>query len=55
MNVACGETVDSLQLLARETSLELRVFADWTFVEAYFQGGRVAMTAAAGARARTPT
>ena len=48
VNVTCGETVDSLPLLARETSLELRVFADWTFVEAYFQGGRVAMTAAAG-------
>ena len=26
--------------------MELRVFCDWTLVEVYFQGGRVAMTTA---------
>mmetsp|Transcript_643 Transcript_643/g.2249 ORF Transcript_643/g.2249 Transcript_643/m.2249 type:complete len:403 (+) Transcript_643:532-1740(+) len=46
-SVACGGVRDSLPLLARETSVELRVFADWTFVEAYFQRGRVAITAKA--------
>lgn len=42
--VACGRAKDSLRLLPSETSIELRVVADWTFLEVYFQKGRVAMT-----------
>lgn len=42
--VECGGTKDVLPLVPGEKTLELRVFADWTFVEAYFQQGRVAIT-----------
>jgi len=42
--VSCGDVKDSLRLLADETALEVRVFSDVTMAEAYFQGGRVAMT-----------
>lgn len=44
--VSCGVHSDSLVLLAEEASLSLRVFADATLFEAFFQGGRVAMTEA---------
>ena len=40
----CGNTTQPLRLLPDEKAVELRVFADWTFVEVYFQRGRVAMT-----------
>merc|ERR1711972_1061848 len=43
--VSCGPVKDSLRLLPTEKTLEIRVFSDWTFIEAYFQKGRVAMTA----------
>ena len=42
--VQCGGTKDTLTLLPSEKSIELRIFSDWTFVEAYFQRGRVAIT-----------
>lgn len=51
--VACGAVKDSLRLStsstagnAVESMVELRVFTDNTFFEAYFQRGRVAMTVA---------
>lgn len=42
--VKCGGTADSLRLVKGERQVEIRVFSDVTFVEAYFQAGRVAMT-----------
>lgn len=47
--VTCGGFKDTLRLLPTETTVELRVYTDWTFTEAFFQNGRVAMTIAAGA------
>merc|ERR1719502_1781022 len=35
--VSCGGKKDTLRLLPSESSLELRIFSDWTFIEAYFQ------------------
>ena len=51
VQVSCGGVVDTLVLTPSETTIELRVYSDWTFVEAYFQKGRVAMTAVAGLEA----
>eukprot|EP00929_Paragymnodinium_shiwhaense_P066339 TRINITY_DN33267_c0_g1_i1.p1 TRINITY_DN33267_c0_g1~~TRINITY_DN33267_c0_g1_i1.p1 ORF type:complete len:563 (-),score=121.41 TRINITY_DN33267_c0_g1_i1:300-1988(-) len=44
--VFCDGVKDTLRLLSpqREPFVELRIFADHTFVEAYFQKGRVAIT-----------
>ena len=42
--VSCGTVKDTLRILRTETIVELRVFYDATFAEAYFQQGRVAMT-----------
>ena len=42
-----GATSDTLHLLASEKVLHLRLFTDRTVVEAFFQGGRVALTASA--------
>jgi hypothetical protein len=47
VQVECGGVSDTLRLVASETTVEVRVFADATFVEAYFQKGRVAMTVSA--------
>ena len=44
VTVTCGDFDDTLRLLPEETSLELRVYADATFLEAYFQQGRIAIT-----------
>ena len=44
MPVSCGTVKDTLRILRTETTVELRVFYDATFAEAYFQQGRVAMT-----------
>jgi sucrose-6-phosphate hydrolase SacC (GH32 family) len=44
VSVACGSTKDTLRLLSSEKTLEMRVYADYTFLEVYFQQGRVAMT-----------
>ncbi|CAJ1407970.1 unnamed protein product [Effrenium voratum] len=35
---------DRLRLLRGERSLEIRIFADATFLEVFFQQGRLAMT-----------
>eukprot|EP00933_Yihiella_yeosuensis_P065924 TRINITY_DN6994_c1_g1_i1.p1 TRINITY_DN6994_c1_g1~~TRINITY_DN6994_c1_g1_i1.p1 ORF type:complete len:579 (-),score=93.45 TRINITY_DN6994_c1_g1_i1:263-1999(-) len=43
--VSCGGHQAPLRLLSHEKVLELRIFSDWTFIEAYFQQGRVAITA----------
>merc|ERR1712194_567044 len=45
--VTCGSTKDTLRLLPTEKEVEIRVFNDWTFLEAYFQKGRIAMTVVA--------
>jgi len=42
--VGCGGVRDTLRLLGSETVVSLRIFSDATFVEAYFQNGRVAIT-----------
>jgi hypothetical protein len=42
--VKCGGATDTLRILRSEKSLELRIFSDWSFVEAFFQRGRVAIT-----------
>ena len=39
-----GATADTLRLLPAERELRLRLYCDATILEAYFQGGRVAMT-----------
>eukprot|EP01052_Picozoa_sp_SAG31_P007003 SAG31_NODE_329_length_17643_cov_10.377793_8_plen_407_part_00 len=44
--VSCGGVSDTLRLLPSERYVELRMFVDHTVAEAYFQGGRVAMTSA---------
>ena len=41
---ACQSATATLTLLPSDTALDLRVFCDRTIVEAYWQGGRVAMT-----------
>jgi len=45
--VSCGPVKDTLRLLTSETILELRIFSDWTFIEAFWQKGRTAMTTVA--------
>eukprot|EP00756_Hemistasia_phaeocysticola_P019743 Hpha_TRINITY_DN15680_c1_g1::TRINITY_DN15680_c1_g1_i1::g.99886::m.99886/K01193/INV, sacA; beta-fructofuranosidase len=42
--VDCGGVKDTLRILASEKTLEIRVFSDWTFLEVFFQRGRVAIT-----------
>lgn len=42
--VQCGSVKDMLRLLPDEKTIEFRVFSDATFVEVFFQAGRVAMT-----------
>ncbi|KAH8080327.1 beta-fructofuranosidase [Aureococcus anophagefferens] len=42
--VRCGGKNTTLRLLATETSLEMRIFADATFAEVYLQRGRTAIT-----------
>merc|ERR1719414_2859997 len=42
--VSCGKLRDVLRLTPGEKTVELRIFADATFLEAYFQRGRVVMT-----------
>lgn len=44
VSVTCGGTTDTVNLLPDEKTFEIRVFADSTFIEAYFQQGRAAMT-----------
>ena len=42
--VSCGRLQDSLRVLTAQSTVRLRVFFDATFLEAYFENGRVAMT-----------
>jgi len=42
--VSCGGTHDIVPLLSKEKTFEIRVYSDATFLEAYFQRGRSAMT-----------
>ena len=44
---------DTVPLLAGETTFEIRVFSHATFIEAFFQQGRAAMTITAGLSAAT--
>lgn len=43
--VACGKFADSLRVLKNATTVSLRLYYDATFLEAYFENGRVAITA----------
>jgi hypothetical protein len=47
VHVSCAGQHDTLRVLTASESVSLRLFIDATFVEAYFEDGRVAMTAAA--------
>jgi len=42
--VNCDGVKDTLSLTPGEKTVEIRAFSDWTFLEVYFQKGRVAMT-----------
>ena len=42
--VSCGKLQDSLRVLTSASTVRLRLFLDATFIEAYFENGRVAMT-----------
>lgn len=44
VTVSCGSLSDVVNLLPSEKSFEIRLFADNTFLEVFFQGGRAAMT-----------
>mmetsp|Transcript_5879 Transcript_5879/g.18217 ORF Transcript_5879/g.18217 Transcript_5879/m.18217 type:complete len:452 (-) Transcript_5879:62-1417(-) len=44
--VSCNKLKDTVRLTPGEKTIEVRVFADATFIEAYFQKGRAAMTLA---------
>eukprot|EP00041_Stephanoeca_diplocostata_P021593 m.504556 g.504556 ORF g.504556 m.504556 type:complete len:649 (+) comp21862_c0_seq7:117-2063(+) len=48
VSVACGELKDTVTMVTGEKTFEIRLFADNTFIEAYFQQGRVAMVVPAG-------
>jgi hypothetical protein len=47
VTVSCGSTKDTVPLLPTEKTFEIRVFSDATFLEAFFQQGRAAMTVVA--------
>ena len=53
--VRCGKASDVLRILTSERTLSLRVFSDATFMEAYFQDGRVAITETLPVRAHEST
>jgi sucrose-6-phosphate hydrolase SacC (GH32 family) len=44
VSVSCGGTKDIVPLLPTEKTFEIRMYSDATFLEAYFQQGRAAMT-----------
>lgn len=44
VQVGSGDTTDMLRLLPQDKTLELTLYVDNTFTEAYWMGGRVAMT-----------
>ena len=53
VSVSCGNLKDTVPMLASETTFEIRVFSDATFLEAFFQQGRSAMTVTSGMSAST--
>ena len=53
VTVGCGGVNDTVPLLPSETTFEIRVYSDATFLEAYFQQGRAAMTVVAGLNGAT--
>jgi sucrose-6-phosphate hydrolase SacC (GH32 family) len=48
VSVSCGSVKDTVPLLPSETTFEIRIYSDATFLEAYFQRGRSAMTVTSG-------
>merc|ERR1712039_1058462 len=44
VQVGSGQAVDTLKLSPNDKTIEMRLFVDNTFTEAYWMGGRVAMT-----------
>ena len=52
--VSCGAYTDSLRVLKNATSVSLRIFYDATFLEAFYENGRVAFTAPADVISGTP-
>lgn len=48
VSVTCGKLTDTVPLLPTETTFEIRVYSDATFIEAFFQQGRAAMTLSSG-------
>jgi hypothetical protein len=44
VTVGSGGTTDTLKLLPTDTTLDLILYIDNTFTEAFWMGGRVAMT-----------
>ena len=46
--VTCGSFKDTVRILSSEKTLDVRAFADVTFIEAFFQRGRTAFTVAGG-------
>ena len=42
--VSCNGKMDTLRVLSSEKTVEMRIFSDMTFIEAFFQQGRVAFT-----------
>lgn len=47
VTVSCGSFKDDLRILPDEKSIEVRMYTDATFVETFFQQGRVAITSTA--------
>lgn len=48
VTVGGGGHKDTLKLLSTDATLDLRIYVDNTFAEAYWMGGRVAMTVKTG-------
>ena len=46
LDAACGSRGGKLRMLPGETTIDVRVYLDHTFLEAFFQGGRLAITEA---------
>ena len=53
VTVSCGSLKDTVPMLASEKTFEIRVFSDATFLEAFFQQGRAAMTVVSSMSATT--
>jgi hypothetical protein len=53
VSVSCGNLKDIVPLLPSEKTFEIRIYSDATFLEAYFQRGRSAMTQVSGMSPKT--